>query len=99
MLAAVGGRASIAGVRLSGSVFMYAEDQQGRAGGSAASHPFAAQQGGMKRCGRSRAGSIKRATTPETGVMTNNDHAPLLRPNPAHPAPAASDLICPSRKP
>jgi hypothetical protein len=34
------------------------------------------RQGGMERCGRSRAGSIKRATTPPRGVMTLGEHAP-----------------------
>jgi hypothetical protein len=43
MLAAIGNGECIAGVRLSGSVFRYAEDRQGSAAGSAAGHPFAAQ--------------------------------------------------------
>ena len=43
--------------------------------GSGAGHPFAAQ-GGMELCGRSRAGSIKRATTPPGGGHDTHEHAP-----------------------
>jgi hypothetical protein len=51
------------GMWLSGSVFMYAEDQRrGRGFGCRSSLRRAG--GGMKRCGSGRAGSIKRATTP-----------------------------------
>ena len=42
---------------------------------SGAGHPFAAQ-GGMELCGRSRAGSIKRATTPLGGGHDTHEHAP-----------------------
>jgi hypothetical protein len=42
---------------------------------SGAGHPFAAQ-GGMELCGRSRAGSIKRATTPPGGGHDTHEHAP-----------------------
>jgi hypothetical protein len=34
------------------------------------------RHGGMELCGRSRAGSIKRATTPPSGVMTNASARP-----------------------
>jgi hypothetical protein len=43
--------------------------------GSGAGHPFAAS-GGMELCGRSRAGSIKRATTPPSGGHDTHEHAP-----------------------
>ena len=54
---------------------------------------------GMRRCGSSRMGSIKGATTPPgVGVMT----PAITRPagsNPAHAAPLASARISPSRRP
>jgi len=57
------GRASVADVWLSGSVFMYAEDQR-RGRGFGCRSSLRRADSGMKRCGSGRAGSIKRATTP-----------------------------------
>jgi hypothetical protein len=67
---------------------------------SGAGHPFAAP-GGMELCGRSRAGSIKRATTPPGGVMT---HASTRRPSAravhiASLGAGARQRTWPSRKP